>query len=162
MHPTILAPGLILAPTDVDRPDEPGPAPDWRAVQTALDRTMDAKAGYETMLSNASDGFRPVVERLLVLHGRHADALARVLAEAGHAPGDGTLMSAVNRTVVAFRAIFGDIGPEVLGAIRDGEAHVTEALRSAAEEPFPEDVRRGLLAMVAEIEQLMADLGRGA
>ena len=159
-NPT-LAVGLPVTPPDLESSLDPGaphPAPDWSVVQTALERSLDARAGYETMLSRCSDGFRPVVERFLELHGRHADTLGRILAEAGQMPGGETMMSVVNRTVVAVRGVFGEIGLEAVESIRDGEIRVCEGLKAAADQPLPETARGEISTMRKEIDVALNEI----
>ncbi len=161
MRNPMIAVGMPPAPSDLDDtldPRSPGPVPDWSVVQTALDHSVDAKAGYDAMLLRCSDGFKPVVERFLDLHNRHADALGRILAEAGQVPGDGTMMSVVNRTVVAVRGAFGEIGPEAVDRIRDGERQVIEAFKAAIDHPLPDAVRGEISTMRKELDVALDEI----
>jgi hypothetical protein len=95
-------------------------------------RTVDARAGFETMASRAEVAFRPITERLCDLHGAHASRLTEMLVDDGCTPdADGSFMGGVNRTVVATRALFDEINADVMDQGRSGEAHARQAFDEA-------------------------------
>ncbi len=120
-------------------------------------RTVDVLAGYDTMVEKAEPSFRSVAESFRALHERHAERLARMIADKGEAPdAEGTMMGTINKTVVSLRALFDDIDADVMDNIRDGEKHVLEAFDDAlgaAEQP---EETRALSAMRDEIVELVA------
>ena len=124
----------MTAPYTAIVPPPGTPFPDGMADALANlhTRTVDALAGYETMVAKAEPTFRPVAETFRDIHARHAAATARMLAREGReADADGSFMSAVNRAVVSLRALVDDIDADVLSAIRNGEQHVLDAFDDA-------------------------------
>jgi hypothetical protein len=95
-------------------------------------RTLDALAGYDTMVEKAEPGFRPVAVRFRGVHARHAAAIAELLVREGREPDmDGSFMSAVNRAVVTMRAFLDAIDEDVMHQVRSGEQHVLNAFSDA-------------------------------
>jgi uncharacterized protein (TIGR02284 family) len=102
------------------------------APAAALDNTLglhtaivDAIHGYEKMLEKAEPSFRPVVTELLDLNRTAAADIERALRENGTQPdNDGSLMSAVHRTVVTMRSVVDDIDAGVIPQIVDGEQRI--------------------------------------
>lgn len=115
-------------------------------------RTIDALAGYETMVGKAEPEFRPVAESFRDLHARHAARLgALVRAHGGRPDEDGSFMATVNRAVVSIRALFDEIDDDVMDQIRSGERHVLDAFDEAiAADPHA--------AHVAELEMMRREL----
>lgn len=96
-------------------------------------RTVDALAGFETMVDKAEPDFRPIAIELRELHEAHARRLAAMLVARGCTPdADGSFMSTVNRAVVAIRAWLGTVDDDVVDQVRSGEAHVIQAFDDAA------------------------------
>lgn len=120
--------------------------------------TIDALAGYDTMVKEAQPQFRETVIRFRDMHRGHAHDLASILAANGRAPdSDGSFMATVNRLVVKTRSIFDAIDTNVMDAIRDGEAHVIEVFRAVEREPAPEPILSHARAMREELEALLRD-----
>jgi hypothetical protein len=159
--PLMPAQGAVL--TGALAPDTPHPAPpgaqaDWSAVAAAHTRTVDAREGFAKMLDLAEPGFRPVVQRYLDLHTRHAGAFARILGDAGIPPdASGSFMALVNRAVIATRALFDQIDADLLAQIRSGEEHVARAYAEAQMADLPTPVRDEIAQMTHELEALIAD-----
>ena len=135
-----------------------------RSTDDALDAiadvhrsTLDAQAGFETMVAKAEPQFRPIASAFHALHARHAQALAAMLARAGRtADTDGSFMATVNKAVVSMRAFFDDIDEDVLAQIRDGEESVIDAFNDALAEPLSAGDDETLRAMRAELMELVA------
>jgi hypothetical protein len=151
----------MIPPIPGHDPVMPEPDSETRALMALQDlhnQTLDVLAGYETMLDRAEAGFRPVVQRFVDLHRRHADVLARILSEEARAePGDGTLMGTVNRMVVATRALVDTIDEGRMNAIRRGEAHVMDAFKAARACPLDAGTDLRLQTMARELADLLAD-----
>jgi hypothetical protein len=95
-------------------------------------RTVDALAGYATMVEKAEPEFKAIAEAFRALHAEQGTRLARMLAGLGHdVSPDGTLMGAVNVAVVSMRAAFDAIDADVMDAIRSGETYVLRAFEEA-------------------------------
>lgn len=121
-------------------------------------RTVDTEAGYEKMLEKAEPEFRPVVEGFHDLHSAHAARIAGMLAEKGYmVDGDGSMMGAINRTVVAVRSFFDEIDADTMTAIRNGEEHVLTAFGEALMQPLPQE---DVVQLGAMRDELIALLGR--
>jgi Domain of unknown function (DUF2383) len=121
----------VVPPMGADLPDG---LPDGLADALANlhTRTVDALAGYETMVDKAEPSFRPVATRFRDIHARHAATLAPMLVRAGRVPDtDGSFMASVNRAVVGIRAFFDAIDADVTSQIRSGEQHVLAAFDDA-------------------------------
>lgn len=122
-------------------------------IANAHTRTVDALAGYETMVEKAEPEFLPTATRFRDMHERHASHLSAMLANNGRTPDDdGSFMATVNRMVVSTRAFFDEIDEDVMKQIRDGEEWVTEALADAEMSARREDIASDLRAMREEIE----------
>lgn len=151
----------MIPPIPGHLPVMPEPDSETRALmalQTLHNQTLDALAGYETMLDRTKPDFRPVVDRFVKLHRRHAEELARILSEETTAdPGDGTLMGAVNRVVVATRALIDEIDEDTMDSIRDGEAHVMDAFKAARSCPLDAGTDLRVQTMASELADLLAD-----
>ena len=126
-------------------------------VVHAHTRTVDALAGFDTMVRRAEPEFRPVAMRFQEAHRRHAEGLSALIEANGRsADEDGSFMSTVNRLVVSTRAFFDEIDADVMKQIRDGEEYVTEALREVEEGPAPTQLTERARAMRVELEELLA------
>jgi hypothetical protein len=120
-------------------------------------RTVDAMAGYETMVKNAEPSFRATAEAFLDLHRRHASDLAAMLRANGREPdSDGSFMGSINQLVVKARSVVDVIDDNVLPAIRDGEAHVLDALERVEQSLASAAVSERVRAMREELEQLLS------
>ena len=101
-------------------------------LATAHTRTVDALAGFETMVEKSEPEFRDVAIRFRDLHKRHAAQLGAMLEAQGRRPDtDGSFMATVNTLVVSTRAFFDEIDEDVMEQVRDGERHVLNALSDA-------------------------------
>jgi hypothetical protein len=120
----------------------PAPATDFRTADVRTggadaliqlhQRTVDVLAGYAMMVEKAEASFRDTAEAFRALHARHADRLARIIADQGHTPdADGTFMGTINKAVVSLRAMFDEIDDDVMDNVRDGEKIVLEAFDDA-------------------------------
>jgi hypothetical protein len=119
-------------------------------------RIVDALTGYATMVEKAEPSFRHVAEAFRSLHARHADRLARMLADIGRAADDdGSLMGTVNAAVVTLRAFFDVIDGDVMRNIRDGEAHVLAAFDAALAAPVTPAIAADLNDMRGEVTALL-------
>jgi uncharacterized protein (TIGR02284 family) len=128
------------------------PAPDLDALADLHTRSVDALAGYETMVGKAEPEFRDVAERFRSIHARHVAALAEMLGQAGGEPdAGGSLMSTVNKAVVGMRALFDDIDAGVMNQIRSGEGHVLDAFDAAISAAQPAD-QAHLIGMRGELQ----------
>lgn len=122
--------------------------------------TIDVLKGYEKMVEKAEPDFRPVAQKFLDLHSRHAVALESMLVAKGvEIDADGSLMGTINRAVVGMRAFFDKIDEDVLGSINDGEEHVLAAYDDAlVSGRTPEDadalsaMRDELVTLLQEVE----------
>jgi hypothetical protein len=153
MNSIPMVPSLSPALTPEDAPARP--APDVEALRRAHDRTVDAAAGFETMVAKAEPQFRPVAERFLDLHRRHALAIAGMLRTCGVEPdADGTLFGTVNRVVLAARAF---IDEDVMANVRRGEASVLEAYEDAARAGLADRDREAMRGLHAELSALLAE-----
>jgi hypothetical protein len=125
-------------------------------VIDAHTRSVDALAGYKTMVREAEPGFRSTAERFRDLHKKHAEELAEIIKANGRdADDDGSYMAMVNRAVVKTRSIFDFIDTNVMKAIRDGEARVIEALQAVERERSPEPLVVTVRRMREELETLL-------
>ncbi len=66
-------------------------------------------------------------------------------------------MGAVNRMVVATRALFDDIDADLLSQIHSGEGHVVAAYEQALATNLPGPAHDRLAEMLAELNALLAD-----
>jgi uncharacterized protein (TIGR02284 family) len=130
----------------------------WDAVEHARTRTLDALSGFDKMAEHTEADFAPIVAAFRELHQRHAEALGRILTDAGRAPdSDGSMMGTVNRVVVATRAMFDDIDHDVLEQIHSGEQHVATAYAKALDTDLPQQVRDRIAQMADELDALLVD-----
>ena len=129
----MLTPTTAAMMLDTEAGNAPEAAPDAAdALLTLQRRTVDALAGYVTMVDKAEPAFRPVAERFRALHDRHNAALTATLIRHGIEPdADGSFMGTVNKAVVSLRALFDEIDEDVMDSIRDGENHVLQAFEDA-------------------------------
>ncbi|SFQ01411.1 protein of unknown function [Roseivivax halotolerans] len=127
-------------------------------LQDALTLTVDAEAGYETMVSRAEPEFRHVAVRFREAHNKHADQLAAIITAHGGEPDrDGGVFSMVNRAVVSLRSAFDEIDANVMKQVADGEEHIIEALGKAGDSlPEGRDLAE-VRAMQAELRELLND-----
>lgn len=134
------------------------------ALQALLTRTLDARAGYDTMLPKAEAEIVQILKKLREEHHQHGDRIAAmILAHGGDPDTSGSLMSEVNKAVVSLRALFDDLDEDVLDSVADGEGHVLNAFDAAiAEVGTPREIeeltemRRAIAELVAQA-RLMAD-----
>ena len=98
---------------------------------------IDARNGYEEALHDAEGkGMTPLFHEMIALHTKNANDLAAELRKAGEqADDDGSFMSAIHRTVMSVRSMFGGLDDSVLPGLIDGEkrnvAHYDDALEIA-------------------------------
>jgi uncharacterized protein (TIGR02284 family) len=133
------------------------------ALTTLHRRTVDALTGYATMVEKAEPSFQHVAEAFRSLHARHADRLARMLADIGReADDDGSLMGTVNAAVVTLRAFFDEIDADVMHNIRDGEKHVLAAFDEAIAAPATPAIAADLKDMRGEVTALLQSQAAGS
>ncbi|MEM7508434.1 MAG: DUF2383 domain-containing protein [Pseudomonadota bacterium] len=126
------------------------------AVQTVLTRSIDAQAGFDTMVEKAEPEFKPVAEQFLELHDRHVQSLASTIEAAGRAPRmDGSAMSPVNEAVVSLRAFFDEIDADVIDNIRSGEGYILSAFDDAITELADGPAQDRLTGLRAELQALL-------
>src|ERR1700677_220075 len=128
---------------------------DLKSLHTAA---IDARTGYEEARDDADGRTRPLFQQMIAVHTKNADDLSHVLQRSGAPVGEaGSLMAAVNRTVMSVRSVFGGLGENVLPALIDAEKHhlsrYDEVLKSA--EP-PADVREVLARNRERLEAAIA------
>jgi hypothetical protein len=129
----------------------------YETVVTAHQRTIDALAGFETMVEKAEPDFLSVAQQFRDLHLRHTDILAGILRNAGLDPDeDGTFMGTINRAVVATRAFFDEIDADVMKQVRRGEENVLAAYRDANAQPLTPSEQQAIAALIAELQTLLA------
>lgn len=129
----------------------------WDAVAKAHVRTVDAAAGFDKMVEKAEPRFRPVAERFLALHQRHAMILAQMLAEAGQVPDtDGSFMGTVNRAVISTRALFDEVDEDTMDEVRRGEKTIVRAYEEALEQPLPKHMSDAVAQMLSELNDMLA------
>lgn len=149
-----IAPTALQSGTDDLHSDQR--APD--ALTALYDRSVDSATGYAKMVEKAEPDFRDIAERFRALHARHAESIARLLADLGVAPDKGgTLMGTVNQAVVAFRAFFDEIDEDVMDQVRSGEDWVQKAFDAAIAEQVAPGPATELRAMKAELTDLLAE-----
>lgn len=138
-------------------------ARDNDALAKLYDRTIDSMKGYATMVEKAEPSFLDTAEQFRALHARHADVLARLLADLGvETDGDGSLMGRVNQAVVSVRAFFDEIDADVMDRVRRGEDWVLQAFDAAIAEQEGSGNSARLREMQAELVELLQrtrDLG---
>lgn len=136
-------------------PARPTTGPEIDAIATAHMRSVDAAAGFRTMVEKAEPHFRAIARGYLALHEEHVVRLAALLAAYGRQPDpDSSFMSGVDRAVVAVRAFFGDVDEDVLGQVRGGEGRVLKSFDEAIRKG-PERDAAALAEMKAELERLI-------
>jgi uncharacterized protein (TIGR02284 family) len=134
----------------------PSTNPKTDALAKLYDRTLDSMKGYATMVEKAEPSFRNTAEQFRTLHARHADVLARLLADLGVEPdGDGSLMGTVNKAVVSLRALVDEIDEDVMDQVRNGEDWVLKAFDAAIEEQEASATTARLREMRAELVDLL-------
>lgn len=132
------------------------------SLAAAHTRSVDALAGFDTMVEKAEPEFRDVAIRFRDLHRRHAAELGAILEENGRKRDeDGSFMATVNTLVVSTRALFDEIDEDVMDQVRDGERHVMKALddaQASVSEPLVKNVvkqmRSDLAALLDETRHL--------
>lgn len=130
---------------------------DWDAVRDVRARSVDAAAGFASMVKRARPPFRAVAERFRDLHTFHAEQLARLMLDAGQAPtAKGSFMT-VNHTVVSLRRAFDAVDADLMDSVRSGEEHVVESFRNALDGGLPMDVQESLARMLGELEALLVE-----
>lgn len=126
------------------------------AVQDLLTQTVDARAGYDSMLDKAEREFRPVVQKFRATHAQHAERLAAIVTALGGTPDtDGGMMSTVNKAVVSLRALFDEIDEDVMDGVRDGERRVLNHFDEAIDAVGQSYHRDELVGMRQEISALL-------
>ena len=137
-------------------PEDTGDTNAVHALTALHTRTVDALAGYEMMVEEAEPEFRDTAEAFRVLHARHADQVAGMLAHHGHATdADGSFMGSVNKAVVAMRAFFDEIDADVMSSISNGEDHVLKAFGDAIQYEAHPKHQQELLAMRDALNALL-------
>lgn len=146
---TVIPPRLLSA-------DLPG-TDRHTALAVLHDRNIDMVKGFATMAEKAEPTFRDTAERFRALHARHADALARLLADLGvDTSPDGTLMGYVHTAVVSVRAFLDAIDEDVMDQVRAGEASLMQSYDDAIAESVAHGFVSTLQQMRAEVQAEVA------
>ncbi len=95
-------------------------ADELKSLHTAA---IDARNGYEEALQDAEGkGMTPLFHEMIAVHTKNANALSGELQRAGEQADDkGSFMSAVHRTVMSVRSMFGGLDESVIPGLIDGE-----------------------------------------
>jgi len=117
---------------------------DFKTLHT---NAIDARHGYEEALHDAEGrGMTPLFRDMIALHNTNADELADVLIRGGAAADEsGSFMSAVHRTVISIRALFGGLDSSVLPGLIDGETRNVKRYEKALDQPALDPANRALL-----------------
>jgi uncharacterized protein (TIGR02284 family) len=152
----------IIPPVSLGDPrDETAGIGNAKALIALYDRTVDSAKGYAKMVEKAEPSFRDTAERFRAVHARHADDLARLLADLNiTAEGDGSIMGLVNQAVVTFRAFFDDIDEDVMDQVHSGEDWVLKAFDAAIAEQSAATTTAKLREMRAELTDILAETQR--
>ena len=137
-----------------------GPARDAALgqVQDLLTQTVDARAGYDSMLDRAEPDFRFVVQKFRGTHEQHEGQLAAMITAMGGEPDtSGGVMSSVNKAVVSIRSLFDEIDEDVMDGIRDGERRILKQFDEALEALGAHHPRDELVAMRQDITALLEE-----
>lgn len=107
---------------------------------------IDARNGYQEALEDADQrGLTRLFKDMIAMHERNADELAGELKQRGaRFDDDGSLMSAVHRTIMSLRGLFGALDKSVLPGLIDGEER-NVAKYDHALEKMPGDSAAALL-----------------
>jgi uncharacterized protein (TIGR02284 family) len=118
---------------------------------------IDALHGYEEARKEAEGrSMTPLFQELIVLHTKNAAELATELHARGErADDDGSFMSAVNRTIMDVRGLFGGLGESVLPGLIDGEKRNLHHYDRVIEAP---DLTSGLREMLESHRARLQDV----
>lgn len=132
------------------------------ALQDVHTATNDVLEGYREMARRAQPDVRPVIDRLVALHQRHAGEQAALLApRSGAEVGDTSLQGTVNKAVVIVRGWFTDIDRGTLPAVRKGEQSLRETYERALRDgdvPADHAAATLLRTQLADLEREIAAL----
>lgn len=96
-------------------------------------RVADAIPGYDTLMKRCEPEIEHVVRDFREAHERHNHELcARLQMLAKEPDANGSFFSTINRAVVEARAVFSEVGTNVLPQVLSGEAKILELYASAA------------------------------
>ncbi len=128
------------------------------ALDKVLIRSLDARAGFQTLVEKAEPEFRPVAEEFLALHTSHAERLSILLKRRGLEPEtDGSFMAKINEGVVSIRALVDEIDEDVMDNIRSGETFIASAFKEAIDAvPVASREHGDLIAMKVDLDTLLA------
>lgn len=145
-----------LPPRDV-HPKIVDPTPGTEALAELHTRLKDTIAGFDKVVEKAETGFRAVALDFRELHTRHARSIAGMLASDGHDPAqDGSVFSAVNRSLIEMRSWFDDIDENMMDQLVQGEKHVLEGYEQAiGAAELPE--RRSVLVEMRDAQIALLD-----
>ena len=125
-------------------------------IKALLDRSVDAREGFETVVEKAKPAFRPVAKDFLDLHRAHVDRITGLLSSmGGETEMPGTAMSSVNRAVVTLRSLLDEIDHDVLENIRSGEQHVVAAFDDVLSDPGIGAAQQDFREMKSELTKLL-------
>jgi uncharacterized protein (TIGR02284 family) len=129
-------------------------------LATLHTNAIDARNGYREALRDAEGhGLTTVFEDMIVLHDRNADELAAALTALGEATDDeGSFMTAVHRTIMDIRGLFGGLGPSVLPGLIDGETRNLAAYDEALATALPAETQDLLTQQRARIAIAVAGM----
>ena len=132
-------------------------------LETLHTSAIDARNGYREALEDADKhGLTVLFEEMIALHERNADELAVELTRRGAKEDeDGSFMSAVHRTIMSIRGLFGALDESVLPGLIDGEVRNVEKYDDALRERSGDSTRVKLLSaqrqrIVDSIEMMRA------
>ncbi len=150
----------VVVPGDQDdvADDEALSTSDLQPLSELHDLTVDAVAGYTTMVEKAEPGFVNTASRFKALHAEQAEKLAGMLTDIGGTVNtDGTIMGSVNKAVVTVRSWFDDIDEDIMDQVRSGEDHLLSAFDKAIMSHLPVGHRTTLRDMRDALTDLLVD-----
>lgn len=128
-----------------------------------MTRITDVKNGFDKVVDEAEQDFKPVAKEFRSLHAAHLESLRTALDAHGFdVDDDGSFMTKVNEKVVAARSSIDDLEENIMAQIRSGEQYVLNAFDDAQNKVENEDLRVRLGNMRDELRGLIdhtRDLG---
>jgi uncharacterized protein (TIGR02284 family) len=87
---------------------------------------IDSRNGYQEALKDAEGrGLTPLFNDMIALREKDSTEIGVLLASAGEtAQPDGSFMTAVNRTIISIRSMFGELDERILPGLIDGEKRI--------------------------------------
>lgn len=121
---------------------------------------VDTRNGYEEAVKDGKESdLLPLFERMTVLHGGAAGAVAGILSGMGATANEGgSFMSSVNRTVISLRSMVTGLGENILPALARGEEIILKKYDTALAGPGLTPADQALLQ--ARRDELENAIGR--